>query len=110
MCALTHIERLDDCFGDSLVRVVCVCGARREIEPEALARLVGWKVNSGIRERYEMERAAHPDTRCHRVHVALDDSDMNWIAATIEALEEPAAADATEATGRIARSSFGNVN
>jgi len=24
--------------------VVCDCGASREIEPEALARLVGWKV------------------------------------------------------------------
>jgi len=24
--------------------VVCKCGACREIEPEALARLVGWKV------------------------------------------------------------------
>ena len=25
-----------------LVRVSCVCGASRHIEPEALARLVGW--------------------------------------------------------------------
>jgi len=31
------------CFGQFLVRVVCDCGACREIEPEALARLVGWK-------------------------------------------------------------------
>jgi len=36
---LTHIKRLDDCFGDSLVRVVCKCGACREIQPQALARL-----------------------------------------------------------------------
>jgi hypothetical protein len=41
---LTHIKKLDDCFGDFLVRVVCVCGSCREIEPQALARLVGWKV------------------------------------------------------------------
>ena len=41
---LTHIKKLDDCFGQFLVRVVCDCGACREIEPEALARLVGWKV------------------------------------------------------------------
>jgi hypothetical protein len=41
---LTHIKRLDDCFGDFLVRVVCECGACREITPQALARLVGWKV------------------------------------------------------------------
>ena len=32
-----------DCFGDFLVRVVCECGACREIIPQALARLVGWK-------------------------------------------------------------------
>jgi len=41
---LPHIKRLDDCFGDFLVRVVCACGACREIQPQALARLVGWKV------------------------------------------------------------------
>jgi hypothetical protein len=40
---LPHINRLDDCFGDFLVRVVCECGACREIQPQALARLVGWK-------------------------------------------------------------------
>ncbi len=40
---LTHIKKLDDCFGQFLVRVICDCGAVREIEPEALARLVGWK-------------------------------------------------------------------
>ena len=41
---LTHIKKLDDCFGDFLVRVVCECGACREIQPQALARLVGWKM------------------------------------------------------------------
>ena len=41
---LTHIKKLDDCFGQFLVRVICDCGAGRDIEPEALARLVGWKV------------------------------------------------------------------
>jgi hypothetical protein len=39
-----HIKKLDDCFGQFLVRVVSYCGACREIEPEALARLVGGKV------------------------------------------------------------------
>jgi hypothetical protein len=34
---LAHIKKLDDCFGQFLVRVVCVCGACREIEPEARA-------------------------------------------------------------------------
>jgi hypothetical protein len=41
---LPHIKRLDDCFGDFLIRVVCECGACREIQPQALARLVGWKM------------------------------------------------------------------
>jgi hypothetical protein len=41
---LTHIRKLDDCFGQFLVRVICDCGAVREIEPEALARLVGWSM------------------------------------------------------------------
>jgi hypothetical protein len=39
---LTHIKKLDDVFGQFLVRVSCPCGASRHIEPEALARLVGW--------------------------------------------------------------------
>jgi hypothetical protein len=30
---LPHIERLDHCFGDFLVRVVCDCEACREIAP-----------------------------------------------------------------------------
>jgi hypothetical protein len=38
---LPHIKRLDDCFGDFLVRVTCPCGASRHIEPEALARIAG---------------------------------------------------------------------
>jgi hypothetical protein len=41
---LSHIKKLDDCFGQFLVRVICDCGACREIEPEALARLVGWSM------------------------------------------------------------------
>jgi hypothetical protein len=42
MRLLAHIKKLDDCFGQFLVRVTCKCGAVREIKPEALARLVGW--------------------------------------------------------------------
>jgi hypothetical protein len=41
---LPYIKKLDYCFGQFLVRVICGCGACREIEPEALARLVGWSV------------------------------------------------------------------
>ena len=41
---LTHIKKLDDCFGQFLVRVTCKCGAVREIKPEALARLIGWSL------------------------------------------------------------------
>ena len=40
----THIKELDDCFGQSLVRVALDCGGCREIGPEALARLVGWSI------------------------------------------------------------------
>jgi len=41
MRVLPHVKRLDDCFGDFLVRVVCGCGcgACREITPEALVFL-----------------------------------------------------------------------
>ena len=42
---LTHIKRLDDQFGNFFVRVVCDCSASREVEPEALARQVGWKMS-----------------------------------------------------------------
>jgi hypothetical protein len=41
---LPRIKRLDDCFGDFLVRVIRPCGAVREILPQSLARIVGWKV------------------------------------------------------------------
>jgi len=41
---LTHIKKLDHCFGQFLVRVICKCGAVREITPEALACLVGWSM------------------------------------------------------------------
>ena len=36
-----HIKRLDDALGDFIVRVTCLCGASRHIEPEALARIAG---------------------------------------------------------------------
>jgi hypothetical protein len=45
---LTYIKKLDDCFGQFLVRVSSVCGASRHIEPEALARLVGWSTTLKI--------------------------------------------------------------
>jgi hypothetical protein len=38
---LPHIKRLDECFGDFLVRVTCPCGASQHIEPEALVRIDG---------------------------------------------------------------------
>jgi len=41
---LPHIKRLDECFGDFLVRVTCPCGTSRHIEPEALARIAGKSV------------------------------------------------------------------
>ena len=38
---LPNITKLDECFGDFLVRVTSPCGASRHIEPEALARMAG---------------------------------------------------------------------
>jgi hypothetical protein len=52
---LTHFKKLDDCFGDFTVRVICDCGFVREIEPEALARVVGWSMTLSevaLRMRY----------------------------------------------------------
>jgi hypothetical protein len=62
----------------------------------------------GIRRRFEIERTAHPEALCN-LHVALGDSDMNWIDATIEALEKPIAAGATEAAGHAAQTSPGSA-
>ena len=42
MRGLPHIKKLDDCFGDFLVRVKCTCGGLREIPPELLAKRVPW--------------------------------------------------------------------
>ena len=42
MRTLPDIKKLDDCFGMFLVRVICKCGASRDIPPEALARIAGW--------------------------------------------------------------------
>jgi hypothetical protein len=41
---LPHITKLDDCFGDFLVRVACPCGTCHHIEPEALAWIAGRSV------------------------------------------------------------------
>lgn len=38
---LTHIKKLDDCFGDFLVRVTCKCGAVRELTGVARGRAAG---------------------------------------------------------------------
>jgi hypothetical protein len=38
---LRHITKLDDYFGEFLVRVTCPRGASRHIAPEALARIAG---------------------------------------------------------------------
>ena len=34
---LTHIKKLDDCFGQFLVRVICECGACGEVQHAVLA-------------------------------------------------------------------------
>ena len=42
----------------------------------------------GIRQRHEMARATYSGSRLLTSHVALDDTDMRWIAAVIDALEK----------------------
>jgi hypothetical protein len=39
-----RVKRLNDCFGDFLVRVTCSCGTSRHIGPQALARIAGRSV------------------------------------------------------------------
>ena len=50
----------------------------------------------GIRRRHEIARARYLQPRFLTVHVALNDADMRWIAAVIDALEK-AIVDATGA-------------
>ena len=57
MRVLTHIKKLDDCFGQFLVRVTCKCGAVRAIIPQALARLVGWSMT--LKELAQRMRRSH---------------------------------------------------
>jgi hypothetical protein len=77
---------------------------RRNNPPESQVTLQqALRTLRGIRQRYEIERTAHPDARSFSMHVAVGDSDMFWIAATIEALEKPIAAGATEAAGPAAQ-------
>ena len=46
MRELHDVKKLDDRFGQFLVRVKCpACGASRDIAAEALARLVGWSMS-----------------------------------------------------------------
>ena len=46
MRELRDVKKLDDRFGQFLVRVRCpACGASRDIAAEALARLVGWSMS-----------------------------------------------------------------
>ena len=48
MRVLPHIKRLNECFGDFLVRVTCPCGTSRHIEPEALVRIAGKSVTLAV--------------------------------------------------------------
>jgi ssDNA-binding Zn-finger/Zn-ribbon topoisomerase 1 len=46
MRELRDVKKLDDRFGQFLVRVKCpACGASRDIAAEALARIVGWSIS-----------------------------------------------------------------
>lgn len=53
---------------------------------ESLQRAV--RTLRAIRQRYDVRRDAHPGARFLAVQVVVDGSDMAWIAAAIEALEQ----------------------
>jgi hypothetical protein len=53
---LPHIKRLDDWFGDFLVRVSCPCGSSRHIDPEALARIAGRSATLALATRMRCSR------------------------------------------------------
>ena len=67
MRVLRHIKQLDDCFGDFLVRVVCECGACREIQPQALARSARLWADSlpGGATGYRLVTPASGTVPCH---------------------------------------------
>jgi site-specific DNA recombinase len=70
-CCL-NIEKLDDCFGQLLVRVICDCGVVREIEPEPLARRVGWRITlHALRLRMRCSRCGK---KAAEVDIAARDS------------------------------------
>jgi hypothetical protein len=56
----------------------------------------------GVRQRYETGRNAHPDARSYSVHVVVDNGDVAWITAAIEAVQKAIAAGAAEASGPAA--------
>ena len=58
MRVFAHVKKLDDCFGQFLVRVSCPCGTSCCIDPQALARLVGWSVT--LAELAPRLRCLHP--------------------------------------------------
>jgi hypothetical protein len=59
---LPHIHKLEDCFAEFLVRVTCPCGASRHIEPQALARLVGWSASlASLAPRMRCSRCGKKD-------------------------------------------------
>jgi hypothetical protein len=69
-------------------------GTLRSESQVSLARAL--RTLSGIRERYELGRYAHPHLPFFRVQVVVDGGDVAWITATIETLEKVIAAVASE--------------
>ena len=43
---------------------------------------------NAVRERYEVGLHDYPDARFYRVHVVVERGDLDWLAATIDALEK----------------------
>jgi len=53
-----------------------------------------------VRQRYETGRNADPNARSYGVHVVVDQGDVAWITAAIEAVGKAIAAGALEAEAR----------
>src|SRR6266404_6036590 len=73
MRVLAHIKKLDDSFGQFLVRVSCVCGASRHIESVALAN---WTALTRYRDDGRLEIDNNAAERALRA-VAL--GRKNWL-------------------------------
>jgi len=67
---LPHIKKLDDALRHFGVRISCKCGATRECEPEALARIYGLSVTlATIAKRMRCSKCGEKDAEVTAVSI-----------------------------------------